>query len=400
MSLRKRISGLFSRHSEQPAERRDKRDPKPSGASRKHRPRPTEEHRKSQKPNDAVGKRGAGERRSAKPARKGQDRREATPRPRPTGGKGRDGSTARGHGAGPRARSAGEKASRPKPRPDRPSVSSATRQRAAAAGQWTSKRVIAPARKHGATFVRGWLAVAERAGALVLAAWRRYLLPLLAALAALARAGYRVLERRLTPAGAMAAVCVVAIVALIASQWLDYRTVAIGTEGYSGEVEAVAAAPEVDSGVAGEAHGWLMVPLGVAALAALVIALGGRPRAARLLIVIGVVVVAISVLVDAPKGLDEGDAAVVYEGASASLVEGFWLQVATAAVLIAAGVLLPRCLGRKPGEVRSASRGPRPGLARRIADKLRTGGERPGRVGRAGARAKGAGKRRAEGAGG
>ena len=254
---------------------------------------------------------------------------------------------------------------------------STARRSYAAGSRWRNERA------------RSWVAI-----------WRRYLLPLLAAIAAIAGAGYRGAQRRLTPAGAMAAVCVVAIAALIASQWLDYRTVAIGTEGYSAEVEAVAAAPQVDSGVAGEAHGWATVLLGVAALAALVVALAGRPRTARLLLVIGVAVMAISVLVDAPKGLDEGDAAVVYEGASASLVEGFWLQIAAATVLIAAGVLLPRYLDRKPGEVRSASRAPRPGPARRIADKLRTGGGRPGRGGRVGARAKGAGKRRAEGAGG
>ena len=80
----------------------------------------------------------------------------------------------------------------------------------------------------------------------------------------------------------------------------------------------------------------------------LVLALTGRPRAARLLIAVGVAAIAISVAVDAPKGLDEGNAALTYEGAEAHLLEGFWLQIAAGAVLIAGGLLLPRYLRPAP----------------------------------------------------
>ncbi len=58
--------------------------------------------------------------------------------------------------------------------------------------------------------------------------------------------------------------------------------------------------------------------------------------------------IAISLLIDMPKALDEGDAAVVYEGAEARLLDGFWVQLVTAGVLIACGALLPRYLRADP----------------------------------------------------
>ena len=79
----------------------------------------------------------------------------------------------------------------------------------------------------------------------------------------------------------------------------------------------------------------------------LAFALAGRRRLARLLIPLGIAVLAISLIVDAPKGLDEGQAALAYQGAKASLLGGFWLQIATAVVLVACGFLLPRYLGRE-----------------------------------------------------
>ena len=76
-------------------------------------------------------------------------------------------------------------------------------------------------------------------------------------------------ERHLTPARAVAAVALVAAGALVASQWLDYHAVSVGTDAYSGDVGVVAPAPEVETEIAGNAHAWVMVPLGLAALAVL-----------------------------------------------------------------------------------------------------------------------------------
>ena len=87
-----------------------------------------------------------------------------------------------------------------------------------------------------------------------------------------------------------------------------------------------------------------MLPLALAGVAVLARALTGRPQAARLLVAVGIAAIAIAVAVDAPQGLDEGEATVTYEGAEARLLEGFWLQIAAGAVLIATGLLLLRFL--------------------------------------------------------
>jgi hypothetical protein len=220
-----------------------------------------------------------------------------------------------------------------------------------------------------------WLAMAEIAGIAVLFAWRRGVRPLLAALLALTRAAYRLALRHVTPARAVAAVCLAAIVALAASQWLDYRSVSVGTDAYSGDLEAVAPPPDVDRERAGDAHAWAMLPLAAAGVVALAVALTGRPRAAWLLCVLGIVAIAIAVAIDAPQGLDEGTAAVAYQGAEARLLEGFWVQIAAGAVLIAGGLLLPRYLRPAPAGAKARTpAGGGPGGARqwlsRAAGKL------------------------------
>lgn len=186
-----------------------------------------------------------------------------------------------------------------------------------------------------------WLRLAEVAGSAVLWAWRRIALPLLALALALISFLYRLALRHVTPARAVAVVALVAIGVLAASQWVDYRGVSVGNDAYAGSAGLVAPAPEVARERAGDAHSWVMVPLAAAGLIALALALSGRRRLARLLIPIGVAVIAIAILVDVPNGLDEGRAAVAYEGASAHLLEGFWLQIAAAVTMIATGLLLP-----------------------------------------------------------
>ena len=224
--------------------------------------------------------------------------------------------------------------------------------------------------------VQLWLAAAEVAGAFVLKAWLRVVRPLLLALWSAVRAALRFLDRHLSPARAVAAVAVVAAVVLAASQWVDYHSVTVGVDAYAGDVGAVAPAPEVESEAAGDAHAWVMVPLAIAALVVIVLAFTGRRRLAALLMPIGLAVIAIAVIVDVPKGLDEGTAAVAYEGADANLLEGFWLQLAAAAALIACGLLLPATGARRlRGRRRPGSPG-RPcsrGSARRRASR-RSGG--------------------------
>ena len=193
-----------------------------------------------------------------------------------------------------------------------------------------------------------WLALAELAGRVVLAAWH-LVKPALVAAIALAMAALRAGQRHVTPARALAVVCLGALVALVASQWVDYRGIGVGTEQYGPETATVAPPPDVAREPAGDAHAWVMLPLAAAGLVLLGVAVGGRWRVARLLLPLGLAVIAISLLVDAPKGLDEGSAALTYESAEARLLEGFWVQIVAGAVIGACGLLLAGALRSEPG---------------------------------------------------
>ena len=239
-----------------------------------------------------------------------------------------------------------------------------------------------------------WLAAAEIVGAFVLRAWLRVVRPALIWPLAAGRATLALRQRHVTPARAVAVVTLVAVGALAASQWLDYHSVSVGTDAYSGAVGAVAPPPEIESEVAGNAHAWVMLPLAAAALVVLRARADGPPRVGgpadpdrdrrdrRS-----------PSIVDVPKGLDEGSAAVAYEGASASLLEGFWVQIAAAVVLIGCGLMLPRYLRPAPGAAaaptgptlfqsgaaaarRLAKRRPQPKRARKPAGR-RTGRKAP-----------------------
>ena len=203
-----------------------------------------------------------------------------------------------------------------------------------------------------------WLALAEAIGFAVLVAWRRALRPVLALVLGSVRALYRLALRRVRPVHGVAAVTLVAIAVLAASQWVDYRGVRVGTGAYSESVQSVAPAPEVARERTGEAHSWLILPLAAAALVVAVVAIRGRHRLARLLVPIGLAAIAIAVFVDAPKGLDEGSTAISYEGAEARLLEGFWLQIAAGAVLIACGLLLPRYIAARGSSASGAVEAP------------------------------------------
>jgi hypothetical protein len=222
--------------------------------------------------------------------------------------------------------------------------------------------------------VQLWLAAAEIAGAFVLRAWLRVLRPTLTWLWRMGRATLRYAQNHVKPAHGVIAVALVAIGVLAASQWQDYHSVTVGTDAYSGAVGDVAPAPVVESDIAGHAHAWLMLPLAGFALIALAIALTGRRKAAALLIPIGLAVIAIALIVDVPKGLDEGAASVAYEGAKASLLQGFWMQLAAAAVLICCGLLLPRYL--RPATARDTVTPTGPTLFQQAGAALRKLGRR------------------------
>jgi hypothetical protein len=220
-----------------------------------------------------------------------------------------------------------------------------------------------------------WMMIAEAAGAAVLAVWR-FLRPILVAALRLLGKAEKAAERWVTPRRAVAAVCLAALVVLAVSQWSDYREISVGNSAYTGGVQDVAPAPDVATDRAGEAHAWVMIPIAVVGLLLVVAALSGRWRAGRLLAGLGVAVIAISLLVDLPKGLDEGSAAIAYEGAKASLLEGFWLQIASGAAMICCGLLLSRYTKPDAGGVREPRRPllPLRGLKKRLRLGRQTAG--------------------------
>jgi hypothetical protein len=147
------------------------------------------------------------------------------------------------------------------------------------------------------------------------------------------------LSERITPARAAAAVLVAAGACLIASQFIDYRAVEIGQPGYAG-LPDVAQVPTRDARTAGEAHAYLLVPVG--ALAAVLGLLAWRREARRLGLLVaalGLLSLAVILLVDLPRGLDEGSQTSRFAGASAVLEDGFYAELAAAGGMVLAGLL-------------------------------------------------------------
>jgi hypothetical protein len=207
-----------------------------------------------------------------------------------------------------------------------------------------------------------YFAVAEFFGKWILVAW----LAIRPWLVAGARATIRLvrfLERELTPARGVALVALCAAVVLAISQFSDYRGVDIGSDAYA-NVSTIAPAPQVDQATAGSAHAWAGLPIALLAVVLTILALRRRPGLARLLMPLGFAVVAISLLVDMPKGLDEGNAAVAYDQVHARLLGGFWAQISAGVVLIVVAPLLAGYL-KGPRKARRG-RGSPPSLVARM----------------------------------
>jgi hypothetical protein len=142
-----------------------------------------------------------------------------------------------------------------------------------------------------------------------------------------------------TPQRAIGLVIAAAGVCLVASQFVDYRGVEIGQPGYAGLPEA-ARPPTVDVKTAGEAHSFVLVPLGaLAALLGLLGAARDRRRLGLAVTGLGLLAVALVLLVDLPNGLDAGAQSSRFAGAKAVLEDGFYAELAAAAGLVLAGLL-------------------------------------------------------------
>jgi hypothetical protein len=156
-------------------------------------------------------------------------------------------------------------------------------------------------------------------------------------------------------------VAVAAIALLCVAQFTDYREIDAGVQAYKSvrgiePVAGSAPAPPIHGSVHDPlwAHSWAILALAGAAAVALTVAVATRRRgAARLLLVLGAAVVAVTLLVDLPKGLDEGTAAIAYESAAAKLSAGFWVELSAGAVLALTGPLLASYL--RPARARAGA---------------------------------------------
>lgn len=129
---------------------------------------------------------------------------------------------------------------------------------------------------------------------------------------------------------------------LVASQFLDYHGVQIGQSSYAG-LPDVAKVPTVDLQKAGQAHSYVLVPVGalVVVLGLAIVLRGGRlARLAALgAIVAGAASLAVILLVDLPQGLDVGAQSSRFAGAVAVLEKGFAAELAAAGGVVLGGVL-------------------------------------------------------------
>jgi hypothetical protein len=206
---------------------------------------------------------------------------------------------------------------------------------------------------------------------LAIAAWQFARGPLRAALATLGR-WTNAASRFVTPARALTAVTALALVVLALTQFADYRSISIGNDNYAGGIQTVAPAPVTETDATGSAHSYLMIPLALVGLGLLAAAVTGRWRLCRAVALVGLVAVLVGLLHDRPAGLDTGDRPLEYEGVAATLVGGFYAQLAAGLLIMVSSLLL----GRELRASASAEPAPRPSRSpsrRRIRLRRRAG---------------------------
>lgn len=173
----------------------------------------------------------------------------------------------------------------------------------------------------------------------------------------LARLGKTVLaaNRVVTPRSATIVAAAAGVIALVVSQFLDFRATEIGQPGYLA-VQEIARAPRRDLMTPMAAHSVLLLAVGLLALAGLVgAAQTGRRRFGLLIALCGLATIAAGVAIDLPTGLDVTEAEISYTGVAAVLLTGFWLQLAAGAVLAGTGLGLA-ATGSRPASSPARSR--------------------------------------------
>jgi hypothetical protein len=151
-------------------------------------------------------------------------------------------------------------------------------------------------------------------------------------------AGLLALDRVVTPRRALVAVAGAGVVALAASQFIDFRATEIGRAGYD-PIRDITSAPRTDVLTPIDAHSIALLFIAGLALAGVVgIALTGKRLFGGLLTLAGAATLAVALLVDLPKGLDIAEAEISYSAVAAVLLSGFWIELAAGLVLVFAGL--------------------------------------------------------------
>ena len=178
------------------------------------------------------------------------------------------------------------------------------------------------------------------------------------------------LDKVVTPHRALILVAGVAAVLLAVSQYKGLGQIEIGQAGYAG-IEDLVRAPATDKTTPAGVHTQILVPIAaVAFLSVVVIALGSigsfakrlsrfRRFASLVLVAIGLLTLAVTLLIDLPDATDTTEASLLYVGAQARLLAGFWLELAAGAALTVTGLALllePRTGRVKDGKRESRSR--------------------------------------------
>jgi len=305
------------------------------------------------------------ERRRARESRKEREGSKGSEKP-----EGSKGSESR---KGPRIRIRGRREARkPRERRRRGESAAETRAKLVRAAKAVAVDLLGIAREILRWPARIWMTVAEALGKVILAAWMRGVLPAWRVVLRALRVALAFGERTVTPARGLAVVALAATITLGASQFGNYRAVEVGKPAYT-KVEDVAQAPQVAKAMPRSAHGIWVFAIAVASLLVTVFAVWRNYRLARLLLFLGLAVVAITVLTDRPEGLRLGTVGEAYAGAQAVLLGPFWVQLFSGATLAIVGPLLALQL-RAERAVRRGRSGPdEERVKSRRAPRLRPG---------------------------
>lgn len=301
------------------------------------------------------------ERRRARESRKEREGSKGSEKP-----EGSKGSESR---KGPRIRIRGRREGRkPRERRRRGESAAETRAKLVRAAKAVAVDLLGIAREILRWPARIWKAL----GKVILAAWMRGVLPTWRVVMRALRVALAFGERTVTPARGLAVVALAATITLGASQSGNYRAVEVGKPAYT-KVEDVAQAPQVAKAMPRSAHGIWVFAIAVASLFVTVFAVWRNYRLARLLLFLGLAVVAITLLTDRPEGLRLGTVGEAYAGAQAVLLGPFWVQLFSGATLAIVGPLLALQL-RAERAVRRGRAGPHEERVKsRRAPRLRPG---------------------------